>query len=92
MLRSTTPTKVARSEERGYAAGWWVNRQADGSLVDPALPEDTYWASGHDGQRLYVVPSARLVVARLGFSPEVEAEDLRTVELVADLVRQGAGG
>ena len=92
MLRSTTPTKVARSEERGYAAGWWVNRQADGSLVDPALPEDTYWASGHDGQRLYVVPSARLVVARLGFSPEVEAEDLRTVELVADLVRLGAGG
>ena len=92
MQQSTTATDVARSEERGYAAGWWVNRQADGSLVDPSLPEDTYWAQGHDGQRLYVVPSERLVVARLGFSPEVDPENLRTDELVAELVRLGAGG
>ena len=92
MQRSTTATEVAQSEERGYAAGWWINREADGSLVDPSLPEDTYWASGHDGQRLYVVPSERLVVARLGFSPEVEPEDLRTDELVAELVRLGKEG
>lgn len=86
MATSTTATKVARSEERGYAAGWWVNLAADGSLVDPGLPADAYWASGHDGQRLYVVPSAGLVVARLGFSPEVSASDLGTDELVRDLV------
>ena len=86
MAQTTTVTPVERSEEQGYAGGWWVNRQADGSLVDDTLPEDAYWASGHDGQRLYVVPSARLVVARLGFSPEVEADDLRTSQLVADLV------
>ena len=77
MQQTTTDTTVARSEEKGYAGGWWVNKRADGSLVDPALPEDAYWASGHDGQRLYVVPSAGLVVVRLGFSPEVDAEDLQ---------------
>ncbi|HET6968618.1 MAG TPA: serine hydrolase [Ornithinibacter sp.] len=87
MAQSTTATDVNRSEERGYAAGWWVNQQADGSLVNPDLPEDAYWASGHDGQRLYVVPSQRLVVARLGFTPEVE--DIRTDELVASLVALG---
>ena len=87
MAQSTTVTPVNRSEERGYAAGWWVNKQADGSLVDPDLPEDAYWASGHDGQRLYVVPSQRLVVARLGFTPEVE--DIRTDELVATLSALG---
>lgn len=90
MKQTTTATPVARSEEKGYAGGWWVNRQADGSLVDEALPEDAFWASGHDGQRLYVVPSAGLVVARLGFSPEVESEDLRTSQLVADLVALSA--
>jgi hypothetical protein len=58
--------------------------------VNPALPEDAYWAQGHDGQRLYVVPSARLVVARLGFTPEVE--DIRTDELVAKLVALGTEG
>ncbi len=87
--QTTTAARVARSEERGYAGGWWVNRQADGTLVDEALPEDAFWASGHDGQRLYVVPSAGLVVARLGFSPEVEAGNLRTSQLVADLVALG---
>ena len=89
MQQSTTATPVDRSEEKGYAAGWWVNRQADGSLVNPELPEDTYWAQGHDGQRLYVVPSARLVVARLGFTPEVE--DIRTDDLVAGLVALDEG-
>lgn len=90
MQQSTTATPVDSSEEKGYAAGWWVNRQADGTLVNPALPEDAYWAQGHDGQRLYVVPSARLVVARLGFTPEVE--DIRTDELVAKLVALGTEG
>ena len=82
------PPSVARGRRSaGYAAGWWVNRQADGWLVDPALPGDAYWAQGHDGQRLYVVPSQRLVVARLGFSPSVE--DVRTDQLVASLVAMG---
>lgn len=86
MARSTTAEPVDRSEEKGYAAGWWVNTQADGSLVSPELPADAYWMSGHDGQRVYVVPSQKLVVVRLGFSPEVDAADLRTDELVRDVI------
>lgn len=73
----------------GYAAGWWVNALADGTRAEPSLPEDTYWAQGHDGQRLYVVPSAKLVVVRLGFSPEIESEQLRTVRLVEDVIAAG---
>lgn len=33
------------------------------------LPADTYWATGHDGQSLAIVPSERLVVLRLGLTP-----------------------
>lgn len=84
MAQSTTPTTVAESEEEGYAAGWWVNKNPDGSVVNAALPADAYWAQGHDGQRLYVVPSERLVVVRLGFSPE--ETDLRSDRLVGELV------
>ncbi|MGG5260789.1 serine hydrolase domain-containing protein [Phycicoccus avicenniae] len=86
MASSTTAQPVAHSEEKGYAAGWWVNRQADGSLVSPELPADAYWMSGHDGQRVYVVPSQRLVVVRLGFSPEVDGPALRTDDLVRDVI------
>jgi hypothetical protein len=42
---------LGQGEETGYAAGWWANRLADGTLVRPSLPADAYWASGHDGQR-----------------------------------------
>jgi CubicO group peptidase (beta-lactamase class C family) len=71
------------SEEDGYASGWWANQRADGTLRFSELPADAYWASGHDGQRLMIVPSAQLVVARLGFTPDA---DERVEQLVADLI------
>ena len=82
MAESVTAVDV-ESEEDGYASGWWANQRADGTLRYPGLPADTYWASGHDGQRLMIVPSEQLVVARLGFTPD---EDERVDRLVADLI------
>jgi CubicO group peptidase (beta-lactamase class C family) len=82
---STTPVEVA-GEDEGHAAHWWVNRRPDGSLRQPLLPADAYWASGHDGQRLIVVPSAGVVVVRLGFDPTREGDELGVDRLVADVV------
>lgn len=83
MTMSTTAIQV-ETEEDGYAAGWWVNKRADGTLVEPSLPADAYFAEGHDGQWIVVVPSADLVVVRLGFSPEVEDEGV--IALTAELL------
>ena len=83
---STTAVTPAESDADAYGMSWWLNRRPDGSLRFPQLPSDAYWMSGHDGQRVYVVPSADLVVVRMGFSPGVEAEDLRSNELVAEVV------
>ena len=33
------------------------------------LPEDMFWMQGHDGQAVAMVPSAGLVVVRLGLTP-----------------------
>lgn len=85
-MSAATRHVAVPGEETGYAQGWWVNQLADGSLVEKDLPADAYWAQGHDGQRLYVVPSADLVVVRLGFSPSIDSADLRTVALVHDLI------
>lgn len=82
IAQSTVDTDTG-GEEAGYGLGWWVNQLADGSLREPGLPADTYWASGHDGQTVYVVPSAELVVVRMGFTP---AADDRAPALVADLL------
>ncbi|MCA1782677.1 MAG: serine hydrolase domain-containing protein [Dermatophilaceae bacterium] len=86
MQASTTAVTPAESDADAYGMSWWLNARADGSLRFPQLPSDAYWMSGHDGQRVYVVPSADVVVVRMGFSPGVAAEDLRANELVAEVV------
>jgi CubicO group peptidase (beta-lactamase class C family) len=68
----------------GYASGWWSNARPDGSLVEKGLPADAYFAEGHDGQWVIVVPSQKLVVARLGFTPE--RDDDRAVSTASALM------
>ncbi|GAA4900878.1 serine hydrolase [Tessaracoccus lubricantis] len=79
-LTSADPGEYA-TEEAGYASSWWTNLRGDGTLAYPDLPEDMFFAQGHDGQRLYVVPSRNLVVVRLGFTPE--SRDLGLTELIS---------
>ncbi len=85
MAESTTALD-GTTEEDGYAAGWWVNRKPDGSLVHPELPADAYFAQGHDGQWIVVVPSSQLVLVRLGFTPDLDDEGV--VDLAATLIGQ----
>jgi CubicO group peptidase (beta-lactamase class C family) len=65
---STTPVDVAT--DNPYGAQWWLNEGPDGELRMPGVPADAYWASGHEGQQVVVIPSEQLVVVRLGFSGE----------------------
>lgn len=88
MRQSLTPTSAQSTDDPAMAASWRANQLADGSLEEPTLPADAFWAQGHDGQRLVVAPSAGLVVVRLGFTPD--ADDLRVHELVAALAAMPA--
>lgn len=56
---------------RGYGAGFFTNEGDDEFTawrVKNGFPKDGYFASGFLGQRIYVVPSAKLVIARFGYS------------------------
>lgn len=57
-----------------YGGGLWTNGSSDpgrqASITRRALPHDAFYASGRLGQRIYVVPSRRLVVVRLGVTQE----------------------
>ncbi|WP_026925827.1 serine hydrolase domain-containing protein [Granulicoccus phenolivorans] len=85
MRQSLTATAVGATDDPGYALGWRTNILPDGSLRWPDLPADTYWAAGHDGQKVLIVPSEQLVVVRMGFTPEADDEPSE-VALVRDAI------
>ena len=56
----------ASDSQGGYGAFFWLNR----SLHYPDAPEDMLSCQGHDGQEIFIIPSKRLVVVILGYSPK----------------------
>ncbi len=87
----TAPTPAA--PEGRYGAHWWLNAGEPGQPGRrpwPALPADLYAARGHSGQYVIVVPSAKLVVVRLGLSLGDEGQH-GVVELTADVIRHYGG-
>jgi CubicO group peptidase (beta-lactamase class C family) len=71
---STTPTP--ESPGGIYGAHWWLKLKPEIGGDGPAasrIPTDAYFAIGHEGQTLTVIPSQRLVVVRLGVSIYIDA-------------------
>ncbi|RCK19126.1 beta-lactamase [Thalassospira profundimaris] len=66
-----------------YGAHWWLDlpgdRDDEGNPRNgiAELPDDAFFALGHDGQSLSVIPSKELVIVRLGVTRKREAFNLR---------------
>jgi CubicO group peptidase (beta-lactamase class C family) len=74
MRFSTSPTP--ESPDGLYGAHWWLKLQPEmGGTATAArsIRPDAFFAIGHEGQTLTVIPSLRLVVVRLGLSIYVDA-------------------
>jgi CubicO group peptidase (beta-lactamase class C family) len=71
---SASPTP--QSPEGIYGAHWWLGLNPElggGTPVAGRIPADAFFAVGHEGQTLTVVPSLNLVVARFGLSIYIDA-------------------
>ena len=69
-----------------YGAGFWTNAGGDGDALGRVLrggmPCDAFFASGNLGQRVYIMPSDRLVIVRMGVTQQPDydiAGDLRLI-------------
>jgi CubicO group peptidase (beta-lactamase class C family) len=83
---SATPTP--QSPDGCYGAHWWlkVPRELGGETEAASrIPRDAFFALGHEGQSLTVIPSRRLVVVRLGLSIYVDAWN--HARFIADVVQ-----
>jgi CubicO group peptidase (beta-lactamase class C family) len=75
------------SETFGYGAGFWTNQPSPGARrTRPHMPADSFMARGSHGQYVIVVPSARLVVVRLGDAYTFADDILGVDRLVAETV------
>jgi len=69
--QSTTPAKSTEREKGDYGFQIWLNAGAENSPSNrsyPSAPTDLYYLDGFEGQRVFIVPSKRLVVVRLGLT------------------------
>jgi CubicO group peptidase (beta-lactamase class C family) len=58
---TTTP---ANGSDGGYGAFFWLRT----AVEYPDVPEDMFFCDGFLGQRIFIIPSEKLVVVRLGYS------------------------
>jgi CubicO group peptidase (beta-lactamase class C family) len=73
----------------GYGAGFWTNLgDSFGATyrIEHGWPRDAFFAKGTIGKYVIVIPSARLVIVRMGTSPNGPPEADGTFRLVADIV------
>lgn len=70
---SGTASHTAKQGE--YGAQFWTNAGGGGSRPDPDVPADAFKASGYQGQLVYVVPSRKAVIVRLGMTHDRAAWD-----------------
>jgi CubicO group peptidase (beta-lactamase class C family) len=83
---SAAPTKNAWV---GYGAGFWTNfGDSFGATyrVEHGWPRDAFFAKGTTGQYVIIVPSEKLVIVRLGRSPNWPPEADGVFDLVRDVV------
>jgi len=76
---STTEVKGSNGK---YGAFFWLNK----SKSYPNVPDDMYFCQGHDGQFIYIIPSLKLVVVRVGFSKKGEFNAQKFLENVVKAV------
>ena len=63
-------TPGTQSNGQYSEAQTWLQGPGENPNSDFGIPDDTFYALGHDGQSISIVPSQNLVVVRLGLTPE----------------------
>jgi CubicO group peptidase (beta-lactamase class C family) len=67
--QTTTPSPAAKKGEYGFQ--FWLNRGKLNNSSEKAFtgaPPDMFYAGGFEGQNVFIVPSKKLVVVRLGLT------------------------
>ncbi|MBC7829137.1 MAG: serine hydrolase, partial [Chitinophagaceae bacterium] len=85
--QSVTPSGAAEEGEYGFQ--WWLNA---GEKNNPenrwfsSLPPDMFFADGFEGQNVFIIPSKKLVVVRLGLTRKRQYGEEKLLEAVINTI------
>jgi CubicO group peptidase (beta-lactamase class C family) len=80
---------AAATLDTDYGAGFWTNRSEHPHAkrrVLAGIPRDAFFASGDLGQRIFIIPSQRMVVVRLGDSVDPTGDIQGAARLVKEVI------
>jgi CubicO group peptidase (beta-lactamase class C family) len=77
-----TQIAPASNPYRNYGYQWWLNGSDEKDISKkayPDVPSDMYYADGYGGQNIYIIPSKKLLIVRLGLNAMDEDGFLKRV-------------
>ncbi|GLR92319.1 serine hydrolase domain-containing protein [Bradyrhizobium iriomotense] len=80
---------AAATLDTDYGAGFWTNRSEHEHAKGRAragIPRDAFFASGDLGQRIFIIPSQRMVVVRLGDSVDPTGDIRGAARLIKEVI------
>ena len=72
-----------------YGAGFWTNDGANDfarGRIEAGMPCDAFYASGNLGQRVYILPSQKMVIVRLGVSAPPDYDIVGDLRFIRDVL------
>lgn len=78
----------ASGSDKEYGSFFWLNR---GGKIASA-PADMYMCQGHDGQRIFIIPSLDIITVVLGYSPDDAMDFERLLSDITDAVSVSGDG
>ncbi|MBS1646704.1 MAG: serine hydrolase [Bacteroidetes bacterium] len=66
-----TTTPAACAQKGNYGFQFWLNAGEKNKTTNreyPSAPTDMFYADGYEGQRIFIIPSKKVVVVRLGLT------------------------
>jgi len=65
VTKTRTPVVTANGPQK-YGYQFWLDTLNDKQKLQPGLPAEVFYADGFNDQEVYIIPSKKLVVVRLG--------------------------
>lgn len=89
MLNKETTLDYIKSEGV-FGRSLWVNKNIRGlGLPFPRSPKDLFFAAGHNGQALFMIPSQDMVIARTGWDEEYWSKIDKMISYAVDCYGRG---